>query len=137
MIDIENIVINTLSDAFSGVASLSSVYLESPKSFPHVYAREISNTGYSQSYDNALKEHHARVTFRIEFYSALEKGAKQEVKALMQIADTCMQGMKFRRTAYNLIPNWDRTITRAYADYAAVVGEPKEVDGNVVYQMYR
>jgi hypothetical protein len=135
MIDIENKVIDTVSRAFDGVAEVSSVY--SPSGFPFVYVREISNVGYSGSYDNDLHEHHARIVFRIECYSELENGAKQEVKAMMQIADQTMQSMKFRRTSYGLIPNWDRAITRGYADYSALVGEPKEIEGNTVFQMYR
>lgn len=137
MIDIENEVIDNITNAFAGIADVSSVYEESPASFPYVYARETSNDGYPRSYDNDLKDHHARVTFRLEYYSAKESGAKQEVKALMQIGDECMQGMKFRRTSSGLIPNWDRTITRGYADYSAVVGEPREIDGDTVFQMYR
>ena len=137
MIDIENKVIDTISQAFSGVATVSSVYVESPATFPWVYARQMSNVGYTRSYDNELRDHHVRVTFRLEYFSAKESGAKQEVKAMMQIGDNCMQGMKFRRTASGLIPNWDRTITRGYADYSAVVGEPTEVGGDTVFQIYR
>lgn len=137
MIDIENKIIDTLAEAFEGVATVSSVYVESPASFPWVYARVISNVGYARSYDNDLHEHHARVTVRIEHYSALKSGAKQEVKAMMQISDICMQGIKFRRTDYGLIPNYDRTITRGFADYTAVVGEPREEGNDTVYQIYR
>ena len=137
MIDIENKVIDTISQAFDGVAKVSSVFVESPDEFPWVYVRQITNAGYSRSYDNRLRDHHARVTFRIEYYSALDAGAKQEVKALMQIGDETMQSMKFRRTSSNLIPNWDRTIARGYADYSAVVGEPVEVGNDTVFQMYR
>lgn len=135
MIDIENKVIDTISKAFDGVAEVSSVY--SPSGFPFVYVREMSNVGVSRSYNNDLHEHHAKVIYRVDCYSDLENGAKQEVKALMQIADQTMQSMKFRRMAYSLTPNWSRSITRGSADYTAVVGEPKEVDGNTVFQMYR
>ena len=137
MIDIENKVIDTISEAFSGVADVSSTFVESPASFPWVYIAQISNDGYSRSYDNDLKDHHARVVFRLEYYSAKPNGAKQEVKDLMQVGDTAMQGMKFRRTSSGFVPDWDRTITRGYADYTAVVGEPQEIGDNVVYQMYR
>lgn len=137
MIDIENKVIDTISQAFDGVAKVSSVFVESPDEFPWVYIREITNTGYARSYDNRLCDHHAYVTFRIEYYSALDSGAKQEVKRLMQIGDVAMQSMKFRRTASNLVPNWDRTISRGCADYSAVVGEPHDIDGDTVFQMYR
>lgn len=137
MIDIENKVIDTLAGAFSGVAKVSGVFVESPESFPWVYAREISNTEYSRSIDNDLHDHHAVVDFRLEYFSAAKVGAKQEVKALAQIGDTAMQSMKFRRTSYSFIPNYDRNVVRAYADYRAVVGEPREIGSDVVYQMYR
>lgn len=137
MIDIENKVIDTISKAFEGIAKVSGTFVESPAEFPWVYAREISNTGYSRSYDNDLKEHHASVTFRIEYYSAKQAGAKQEVKELMRIGDETMQGMKFRRTSYSLIPNYDPSITRGYADYRALVGEGVTVGDDVVYQIYR
>lgn len=135
MVDIENKVIDTLANAFDGVAEVSSVY--SSSNFPFVYVREVSNVGYPRSYDNDLHEHHARIVIRVECYSNLVSGAKQEVKALMQIADLTMQGIKFRRTSYGLIPNYDRSITRGYADYTAVVGEPREIGQDTVYQIYR
>lgn len=135
MVDIENKIIDTLANAFDGVAEVSSVY--SSSNFPLVYVREVSNVGYPRSYDNDLHEHHAKVVIRVEYFSDLVSGAKQEVKAMMQIGDLTMQGMKFRRTSYGLIPNYDRSITRGYADYTAVVGEPREIDGDTVYQIYR
>lgn len=137
MIDIENKVIDNLSQAFSGVAKVSGVFVESPAEFPWVYAREISNSEYQRSIDNDLHDHHANVTFRLEYYSAARVGAKQEIKALAQIGDIAMQNMKFRRSSFSFIPNYDRNVMRAYADYRAVVGEGREIDGNVVYQMYR
>ena len=137
MIDIENKVIDTLAEAFTGTAKVSGAYVESPPSFPWVYARQISNTAYSRSYDNALHEHHARIAFRLEYYVSTPNGPKQDVKDLMQIGDMTMQGMKFRRTGSGVIPNFDRTVARAYADYVVLVGEPREDGNNVVYQMYR
>lgn len=137
MIDIENKIIDVLSEAFDGVAKVSSTYVESPDEFPWVYARVISNRGYSKSYDNALREHDAQITCRLEYYSAKETGAKQEVKALAQIGDITMQGIKFRRSTFSMIPNWDRSITRAVSDYVGIVHEGVEVGNNTVYQIFR
>ena len=137
MIDIENKVIDTVSEAFSGVAKVSSTFTKSPDEFPWVYIRETDNSAYSWSYDNRLSEHHASVMYRIEYYSSLRGGAKQQVKQLMQIGDAAMQGMKFSRVSSGIIPNWDRAITRGYADYTAVVGEPRTVGNDTVFQMYR
>lgn len=137
MIDIENKVIDTLSRAFEGVATVSSTFVESPDTFPWVYAREISNNGYSRSYDNALREHDAVVMIRVEYYSSKPEGGKQEIKALAQIGDVTMQDMKFRRSSFNIVPNWDKTITRAVADYRAIVHEGREEGNNIVHQIFR
>ena len=137
MIDIENKIIDILSTAFSGVAKVSSTYVESSEQFPWVYARMTSNGGYARSYDNELHEHDASVVFRIEYYSAKTDGAKQEIKALAQIGDLTMQGIKFRRSSFNIIPNWDKSITRAVADYHAIVHEGVERNGDVVHHIFR
>ena len=137
MIDIENKVIDTLAEAYTGTAKVTGAYPEFSETFPLVYARETSNSTYTHSLDNDLHDHHATVTFRLEYFSNKASGAKQEVKALAQIGDVTMQGMKFRRTSFSFIPNDDRSVVRAYADYRAVVGEPREIGNDVVYQMYR
>lgn len=137
MIDIENYVITQLNNAYSGVATVSSVFTEEPESFPWVYARQISNAAVKRYSDDRLHAHAVNITIRIECYSALTSGAKQEVKNLLQIGDECMQNMKFTCTASNIIPNYDRSVTRGYADYTAMVWEPQEIDGDTVYQMYR
>lgn len=137
MIDIENIVINALDSAFTGVADVSSVFVEEPEKLPWVYVRETKNTTLKRMSDESLYEHFVTVAYRIEYYSNKTHGAKQEVKDLMQIGDIAMQSMKFTRTGSGLIPNYNRAITRGYADYTAVVREPQDVDGNTVYQMFR
>ena len=146
MIDIENKVIDNLSQAFDGVAKVSGVFVESPAEFPWVYAREISNSEYQRSIDNDLHDHHASVTFRVEYYSAARVGAKQEIKALAQIGDIAMQNMKFTRTFYQPLPNLDRTIFRITMRWEAIAGEPvittttgtgNETVTTTTYQMYR
>lgn len=137
MIDIENIVVDAIEKAFDGVASVSSVYVEAPEEFPWVYVHQVSNSAIERLYDDTLVERAARITIRVEHFSNKASGAKEEVKAMMQISDQCMGDMKFTRTRAGLIPNYDRSVTRGYCDYSAVVGEPQEIDGNTVFQMYR
>lgn len=140
MIDIENLVVDTIQAAYAtaGVnATVSSTFVEAPEEFPWVYAREMSNVTYQKSLDTSLREHHATVTYRIEFYSNLAEGAKAQAKQLREIADIAMQDMKFTRTSSSFIPNYDRSVTRLYADYRAVVEQGHDKDGTITYQMYR
>ena len=137
MIDIENYVINQLSTAFTGTADVTGVFVEEPESFPCVYAHEVSNSTVSWVADESLNEHAAKVTIRLEYYSALVSGAKQQIKEMMEIGDTTMSSMKFTRTSSSIIPNYDRSVVRGYADYTAIVGEPKTVGDDLIYQMYR
>jgi len=140
MIDIENKVITNIETAFSQWDSKPRVVSVLPRdeAYPAVvYVRMLDNSTYQNSLDNSLKEHHARISFRIECYSNAIKEAKSEVKAMLQEVDNAMQNMKFTRTSYNFIPNINPSYTRAYADYYAIVQEPVTVGKNQVYRMYR
>lgn len=140
MIYIENKVIDTIQTALLSAsisATVTSEFDPSPAEFPHVYARETGNSTYRRTQDTSLLEHHATVRFRVEVFSNKTSGGKEEVKTILNVIDLAMQNMKFTRTSSNFIPNYDRTITRAYADYTAVVQEGVGKDGNTVFQMYR
>lgn len=140
MIDIENKVIDTIENAITSAginADVTSEYVDSPSEFPHVYAREIGNSTYTRTQDTSLLEHHASIRFRIEVFSNKVSGAKEEVKSILNVCDISMQNMKFTRTSSNFIPNYDRSIVRAYADYAAIVREGVDEDGTTVHYMYR
>lgn len=140
MIDIENIVINTIKTAVQTAyptCTVYGVYVEAPSSFPCVSIVEDDNYTYLQTQDEALQEHQANVMYSINVFSNLSAGAKEQAKAIMAVIDTAMQNMKFTRTVRSQIPNVDRTIYRVVARYTAIVGEPQIIDGNTVYQMYR
>ena len=137
MIDIENYITDELSQVFEGIAEVSSVFVEERDTYPWVYVRKISSPTVKRYSDDSLYEHAVNMTIRIEYFSALTAGAKQEVKDLMQMGDEYMQSIKFTRAADGLVPNYDRTVTRGYADYTAIVWEPKDVNGNTVFQIYR
>lgn len=132
MIDIENIVVNTVAEAVWGTypnADVSSDYDPAPETMPTVFIYEASNTAYEQSFDDALKNHHVNVMYQVDVF-ALDK---ETAKAIRDIVDTAMQGMKFTRTYSAPTLNIDRTIKRYTLRYEAIVGEL--IDNK--YQMYR
>ena len=140
MIDIENKVLSVVREAvlaqYPG-ASVYGEYVEVPASFPCVTVTEDTNYTYVYTKDEQLAEHHAEVQYAVNVYSNKQTGAKLEAKAIMNIADNAMQGMKFWRTMTRRVPNVDRTIYRLIARYRAVVGEPTQVGDYLVFQMYQ
>ena len=71
-------------------------------------------------------------------YSDKANGKKAEARAIADLVDKTMQGMKFTRTFYQPLPNLDRTIYRITLRWEAVAGEPITTEnGNTIYQMYR
>ena len=140
MIDIENKVLSVVREAVLAqypTASVYGEYVEVPASFPCVTVTEDTNYTYVYTKDEQLAEHHAEVQYSINVYSNKQTGAKLEAKAIMNIADNAMQGMKFWRTMTRQVPNVDRTIYRLIARYRAVVGEPTQVGNDLVFQMYQ
>lgn len=140
MIDIENKVLSVVREAvlaqYPG-ASVYGEYVEVPESFPCVTVTEDTNYTYVYTKDEQLAEHHAEVQYAVNVYSNKQTGAKLEAKAIMNIADNAMQGMKFWRTMTRQVPNVDRTIYRLIARYRAVVGEPTQVGDDLVFHMYQ
>ena len=140
MIDIENKVLSVVREAVLAQYTTASVYgeyVEVPASFPCVTVTEDTNYTYVYTKDEQLAEHHAEVQYAVNVYSNKQTGAKLEAKAIMNIADNAMQGMKFWRTMTRQVPNVDRTIYRLIARYRAVVGEPTQVGDDLVFHMYQ
>ena len=118
MIDIENKVLSVVREAVLAqypTASVYGEYVEVPASFPCVTVTEDTNYTYVYTKDEQLAEHHAEVQYAVNVYSNKQTGAKLEAKAIMNIADNAMQGMKFWRTMTRQVPNVDRTIYRLIA----------------------
>ena len=140
MIDIENKVLSVVREAVLAqypTASVYGEYIDVPASFPCVTVTEDTNYTYVYTKDEQLMEHHTEVQYSVNVYSNKKTGAKLEAKAIMNIADNAMQSMKFWRTMTRQVPNVDRSIYRLIARYRAVVGEPEEKDGDLIYHIYQ
>ena len=141
MIDVENLVIDTISKAIKASAYSSALvvsdYTDSPSKFPCVSVIESDNYTYRRTQDNDLKEHHTNVMYEVNVYSNKTSGSKSEAKAIMEVVDTAFQNIKFTRTVKQAIPNKDKSIYRIVARYEAVIGEGFADGQNTVYQVYR
>ena len=134
MIDIYPRVFTTLQTSLASTATVSNVEQLVTDTFPYVTVQEISNLTYTESQDNQLSEHHARVGYAINVYSNV---SDTEARSIMATVDNLMQNMKFTRTQMQPPPNIDRTVHRYTATYEAVVAEPVTSGSDTIYQMYR
>ncbi len=141
MIDIENMVFDTISKAVKAEypnAAVYGEYVDIPAAFPCVTLVEEDNTVYRKTQDEEEREHHATLMYTINIYCNKANGKRAEAKAIAKIVDDAMQSLKFTRTVKNQIPNADRSIYRMILRYTAVVAEGyTSTGGNTVYQMYR
>lgn len=138
--DFENRIIDAVQAFYEshGVsASISSEYNDFPEEFPAVQVRQTGASVYVRTQDESLEPHHFTVTFQIDTFSNKIGTSKSEVKELMKLNNQAMQSMKFTLTSSDVYTNFDRTITRGTQNYRVLVGAPKEVGDDVVYQLYR
>lgn len=140
MIDVYNYIFTQI---YNGVraeypsATVSEGYPPVLDNFPAVLVNELENTTLEYSQDNELKEHHARITFDIDVFANDVQGKKAVATKMANLVDSLMQNLKFTRTMKSPTPNIDDSIYRIKLRYTAIVSEPKEVNGNMVYQIYR
>ena len=141
MIDIENYVYTNLSEAITAAypdARVLGDYPEEVASFPAITVNEIGNATLNRMQDDELTEHYATVTYDVNVYCNNRQDKKSECKAILDIVDSVMMGMKFTKMLTRRLPAIDRTIYRMYARYQAVVDEGEtDGSGNVTHHMYR
>lgn len=143
MIDIENYVFTQVKNAVLTAypnAEVNSSIVETASEFPCVTFIEADNSTYIRSLDDSPTEHHANLMYECNVY-ANDANRKATAKAIAEIVDITMQGMKFTRTFKDAIPNQDRSIFRITLRYKGIVGEGVETTAEGVttttHQMYR
>lgn len=123
MIDIENEVFSNLTDAlkaFDSNVNTSSVYTNSPSSYPFVSIEEIDNSVNDEYSDCCEIENCANIGFEINIYT---KGntKKSEAKKLLVVADNYMKNIGFIRISKNSMEDQNETLYRYIVRYEAVV----------------
>lgn len=144
MIDIENIIIDTVKKAV--IAAHGSAYpelnvqgqsIDVPSDFPCVTVEEIGNTTYRRTQEVATMEREATVTYAINVYTNNSSNKKTVAKKIAKTVDATMQGLYFTRLVNTPTPNIDRSIYRITMRYEAVVGTKVGTGSNAYYPIYR
>lgn len=121
MIDCENEVYTRIATLlrkrFPGI-DISSEYVNSPSSFPHVSIVQSDCYPVPGKQDTSLKDNMEVVRFDIDIYSNKTEGKKTECKTIAKAIDDLLYFMNFTRTAMTPVPNMeDATIYRIVARY--------------------
>ena len=134
MIDIENKVYTILKTALGNNVDTSSMYVESPTSFPHVSIMQEDSVTYLPTRDNTCNENHALITFGINIYT---EGNKAAAKSLLGIIDDTMIGMDFERDMVTEIPNEQRGIYRIFVRYLGLISKAIDINGTPTCFIFR
>ena len=147
MIDIENAIIDRITEAVLEVSPDANVYgdyVEEIISLPTVTVTEINNETLSHMQDNLETEHYATVTYEVNIYVNDQVGKKTRAKDILKAIDGVMIPLNFvRRPTRRLFAiNNTRTVLRLYARYQAIVEEATTVVGEngeetTIHYLYR
>lgn len=140
MIDIESKVFDTIYNAVTTVyptANVTTGYDETNAVFPCVVVEEIDNVPYRRTSTDDCVENHARLSYEVNVYTDSANHAKTDGKKILEIVDTALQGLKFRRIRKNEPLSLNRTLFRQYGRWEVIVSKPLTDGEDTVYQFYR
>ena len=142
MIDIESKVFDTIFNAVKANnaypnADVTTGFDEQTATFPCVVVEEVNNAPLRRMDTDDCAENYTALTYEVSVYTDDINKAKTEGKKILEIVDTALQGLKFRRLRKNKPLNITRTVFRQYARYEVIVGKPIVNGNNTIYQMYR
>ena len=142
MIDIESKIVDTIYNAVKANnafpdADVTTGFDEKTAVFPCVVVEETNNSPYRNANTDNCAENYTRLTYEVSVYTDNANTAKTTGKEILNIVDTALQGLKFRRIHRNKPLNINRTLFRQYGRWEVIVSKPVVVGNNTVYQMYR
>lgn len=123
MIDVENQVYTELCNAlrlYNNKVSTSSVFQNTPSSFPFVSCEMVDNSKSLSTADMCGEEKGSYTTFEVHVYSK-SSNKKTEAKGIAQEVDKYFNSIGFWRQSY--VPFQDNETYRIVLRYSAVVSK--------------
>jgi hypothetical protein len=104
----------------------SSVYTNTPTTYPFVSIEQIGNNVYERGIDSGDIENFAYITFEVNVYAS---GNTKMSKAysLLEVVDSELKDIGFTRIVISPMQDQNETIYRLVARYEAVVGKDLKV----------
>ncbi len=129
MIDICNelytLLVNALASYDTNIKT-SSVYTNTPSSYPFVSFEEIDNSEYLLTKDLCGNENHAQVDYEINIWTK-SPNKKSKGDKILQVVDTLMKRYNFDRMTKNNFQSSDETTYRIVIRYSGIVSKEHKV----------
>lgn len=132
MVDIENIIIDRLTDKLMSSFEGIRVYGEDvalPSKFPCVTIVEADNANYENTRDSGSNENHANLMYEVNVYSNNAHTKKSECKKILSVIDDFFLQHNFTRKSKVPQTINNSTVYRIIARYTALVSKH-----NVIYR---
>ena len=119
--ELYTLLVNTLA-TYDNEIKTSSVYTNTPPSYPFVSFEEIDNSVYEETSDSCDIEQHALVDYEINIYT---KNPNKKVKGdnILNVVDNLLKQYNFVRASKNVFQSSDETTYRIVVRYSAVVSK--------------
>lgn len=130
MIDIENQLYSKLTDLLTNEIpniNYSSVFVNSPRSFPFVSIEEIDNYTSQKYEDNSSIEKFTNLVYEINVHTEDNTKKKSLAKQIVNIVDDFMFNLGFRRLSKTPVQGDNETSFRIVLRYSAVVSNESEI----------
>lgn len=114
-----------LKSSFTNIKT-SSVYTNTPNSYPFVSMEEIDNAIYEQGIDDGNVENFVEVDFEINIYTKGNKRKTDNNKILTKI-DNYLSNLGLIRTNTYIVPIADETLYRVVVRYNGVISSNKTI----------
>ena len=118
--------ITTALQEYDSSVKTSSVYTNSPSSYPFVSVEMVMNDVYEQGIDSGDIENFADMSYEINVYS---KGDTRMSRAwkLLEVADNVMKSVGYLRVSATPMQDQNETLYRIIARYEGVVSKDLKV----------
>ena len=140
MIDIQSKVVDTIFNAVTAQfpnADITTGFDEKTAIFPCVVVEEVDNVPYRKTNTDDCAENYSRITYEVSVYTNSMDSAKTDGRRIIDVADTALQSLKFRRIRLNKPLNIARTIFRQYLRSDVIVSKPVTEGKTTTYYLYR
>ena len=104
----------------------SSVYTNTPSSYPFVSLEEIDNSVYEQGSDDVETENFANVEYEVNIYTQNSK-KKSQADGISQVVDELLKSKGFTRITRNILQDTNETTYRVIMRYSGVVSKEKVI----------
>ena len=118
--------ITTALKTYDSSVKTSSVYTNSPSSYPFVSIELIEDNIYEQGIDSGDIENFARHSYEINVY-AKGNTAMSKARGLLEVADNFMKSIGFMRVSKTPMQDQNETLYRFIARYEGIVSKDLKV----------